>query len=216
MNEENGECHTSAEAPTWKLADLTISGGSFRVCVHLRASGCSAYDRNGYSGEYTDQDGCEFSAGIQLPHGATVFAVFVFYDGNGTSAELHFEESGPFGGHTDIAALDLNDCGSDECVAFEAGGDLESPDINNLFFGYAAWVSPSCRRRSCSDAEQHPQGRQGGQPEEGPLSSRRKGGARRGPALAVSYGSRGYGVSWLLPVRSSEQRARSRPPLVRR
>ena len=130
----------SATAQAGGLSVASITGAAFTP----GASGCSAYDRNGYSGEYTDQDGCEFSAGIQLPHGATVFAVFVFYDGNGTSAELHFEESGPFGGHTDIAALDLNDCGSDECVAFEAGGDLESPDINNLFFGYAAWVSPSC------------------------------------------------------------------------
>jgi hypothetical protein len=50
--------------------------------------------------------------------------------------------SGPFQGHEDIAEVDLDDCGNDTCVAFDV--QLESPDVNNLFFGYAAWVSPSC------------------------------------------------------------------------
>ena len=54
----------------------------------------------------------------------------------------HGYRSGPFGSHTDIAIVDLEDCGSDTCVAFDT--DLESPDVNNLFFGYAAWVSPGC------------------------------------------------------------------------
>ena len=130
----------SATAQAGGASVASITGAAFTP----GESTCISYSRGGYSGEYTDQDGCEFSAGIQLPHGATVIGVFVFYDGNGTNANLHFEESGPFGGHEDIANLDLNDCGSDTCVAAQTGADLVSPDVNNLFFGYAAWVSPSC------------------------------------------------------------------------
>lgn len=37
MNQENEDCRSSAEAPTWKLADLTISGSSFRACLQFKA-----------------------------------------------------------------------------------------------------------------------------------------------------------------------------------
>ena len=132
----------SATAQAGGLSVASITGAAFTP----ESSGCFGYDRNGYSGEFTDFDGCNFSGGIQLPHGATVVAVFVFYDALDGEAEFHFEENGPFGGgeHTDIAGLGLVDCGDDTCVAFEAGADLESPDVNNLAFGYAAWVSPGC------------------------------------------------------------------------
>jgi hypothetical protein len=128
----------SATAQAGGVSVASITGAAFTP----GDSNCISYSRDGYSGQYTDFDGCEFSAGIQLPHGATVLGVFVFYDANGTSAQLHFEESGPFQGHEDIAEVDLDDCGNDTCVAFDV--QLESPDVNNLFFGYAAWVSPSC------------------------------------------------------------------------
>jgi hypothetical protein len=36
MDREAGDCHSSADAPTWKLADLTISGSSFRVCLQFK------------------------------------------------------------------------------------------------------------------------------------------------------------------------------------
>jgi len=35
MRQEAGDCHSSADNPTWKLADLMISGGSFRVCLQF-------------------------------------------------------------------------------------------------------------------------------------------------------------------------------------
>jgi len=37
MNQEAGDCHSSADAPTWKLPDLAISGGSFRVCLQFKS-----------------------------------------------------------------------------------------------------------------------------------------------------------------------------------
>jgi hypothetical protein len=36
MNQEAGDCRSSADAPTWKLADLAISGGSFKVCLQFK------------------------------------------------------------------------------------------------------------------------------------------------------------------------------------
>jgi hypothetical protein len=36
MNREGGECRSSADVPTWKLPDLTISDGSFRVCLEFK------------------------------------------------------------------------------------------------------------------------------------------------------------------------------------
>jgi len=36
MDQEAGDCRSSADAPTWKLADLTISGSSFRVCLQFK------------------------------------------------------------------------------------------------------------------------------------------------------------------------------------
>lgn len=118
----------------------SITGAAFTP----EESGCMAYDRNGYSGEFEDDDGCNFSGGIQLPNGAVVTGVIAFYEPNGASADLHLEESGPFAGHTDIAVLNLNDCGSSQCVRSVFAPHLSSPDVNNLHFGYAAWVSPEC------------------------------------------------------------------------
>jgi hypothetical protein len=127
----------SATAQSSVTSFASITGASFTPGT----SECMVYTRNGYSGEFEDGDGCQFSGGIQLPHGALITGVWVFYEGGtGTSATLHLEENGPFSGHTDIAAFSLSDCGVSECVA--SSTHLTSPDVNNAHFGYAAWVSP--------------------------------------------------------------------------
>lgn len=103
------------------------------------------YDRGNYSGEITSTGGCAMEAGIQLPHGATVTGVFVFYDGNGDSASVHLEENDSFGSHTDIASLGIGGCddASPPVPCFAMDTSLDSPNIDNSSNSYGIWVSDS-------------------------------------------------------------------------
>lgn len=129
----------SATSATMTTTYVTVAGGAFQP----QSSSCFDFNHDGYSGAIQDFDECQYVAGVQLPQGAIVTGVSVFYDSNGNSgSDLHLEESDNLGNHNDIADftnMPVCEIGPGACVASKIGSQLISPDVDNFHRSYAIW-----------------------------------------------------------------------------
>ena len=100
----------SASSAAAGVSYVSVPGAAFTPDYNDGDGNCE-YERDNYSGVYIDWDGCAFEAGVDLPHGSFITGVWAYYENDDTgNANLHLEKSDSFGGHEDVADMNLHNC----------------------------------------------------------------------------------------------------------